>query len=142
LILMLTSSRSSLTSDQLDDLQSFLKDWLRHTGRTQADLRRALQASSIRMPVLLEELNRTYSRSGLDGLAQQLCGIEELWQHEDGWPAGGVNPLQALGASAWMIPWGSWICFWRKFAWIRPPNPQIQAKWQERPIPPCVCVPC
>ena len=81
-------STSSLTSDQLDDLQSFLKDWLRHTGRTQADLRRALQASSIRMPVLLEELNRTYSRSGLDGLAQQLCGIEELWHHEDGWPAG------------------------------------------------------
>jgi hypothetical protein len=92
---MLTSSRSSLTSDQLDDLQSFLKDWLRHTGRTQADLRRALQASSIRMPVLLEELNRTYSRSGLDGLAQQLCGIEELWQHEDGWPAGTVGEASA-----------------------------------------------
>jgi hypothetical protein len=85
---MLSSSRSSLTSDQLDDLQSFLKDWLRHTGRTQADLRRALRASSIRMPVLLEELNRTYNRSGLDGLAQQLCGIEELWHQEDGWPAG------------------------------------------------------
>ena len=81
---MLPSSRSSLSSDQLDDLQSFLKDWLRHTGRTQADLRRALRASSIRMPVLLEELNRTYNSSGLDGLAQQLCGIEELWQHEDG----------------------------------------------------------
>ena len=81
-------STSILTSDQLDDLQSFLKDWLRHTGRTQADLRRALQASSIRMPVLLEVLNRTYIRGGLDGLAQQLCGIEELWQHEDGWPAG------------------------------------------------------
>ena len=92
---MLTSSRSSLTSDQLDDLQSFLKDWLRHTGRTQADLRRALQASSIRMPVLLEELNRTYSRSGLDGLAQRHCGIEELWQHEDGWPAGTVGEASA-----------------------------------------------
>jgi hypothetical protein len=87
---MSTSSRSILTSDQLDDLQSFLKDWLRHTGRTQADLRRALQASSIRMPVLLEVLNRTYGRSGLDGLAQQLCGIEDLWQHEDGWPAAGA----------------------------------------------------
>ena len=47
---------SSLTADQLDDLQNFLKDWLRHTGRSQSDLRRALQASSIRMPVLLEAL--------------------------------------------------------------------------------------
>jgi hypothetical protein len=86
---MSAPSRSSLTSDQLDELQGFLKDWLRHTGRTQADLRRALQASSIRMPVLLEVLQRTYSRSGLDGLAQQLCGIEDLWQQEDGWSVGG-----------------------------------------------------
>ena len=85
---MSAPGRSLLTSDQLDELQGFLKDWLRHTGRTQADLRRALHASSIRMPVLLEVLQRTYSRNGLDGLAQQLCGIEDLWQQEDGWSAG------------------------------------------------------
>jgi hypothetical protein len=74
---------ATLTADQLDDLQSFLKDWLRHTGRTQSDLRRALRASSIRMPVLLEELARTYSHAGLTGLAQRLCEIESLWQGED-----------------------------------------------------------
>ena len=74
---------ATLTADQLDDLQSFLKDWLRHTGRTQSDLRRALRASSIRMPVLLDELARIYSRDGLTGLAQQLCEIESLWQGED-----------------------------------------------------------
>jgi hypothetical protein len=34
---------ASLSTDQLEDLQTFLKDWLRHTGRTQADLRRALR---------------------------------------------------------------------------------------------------
>ena len=45
---------------------------------------RALQAASIRMPVLLEVLQRTHSREGLPGLAQQLCGVEELWQNEDG----------------------------------------------------------
>ena len=78
---------SSLTSDQLEDLQVFLKDWLRHTGRTQADLRRALHAASIRMPVLLEVLQRTYSNQGLPGLADQLCRVEELWRSEDG--AGG-----------------------------------------------------
>jgi hypothetical protein len=75
---------STLTSNELEDLQTFLKDWLRHTGRTQADLRRALQAGSIRMPVLLEVLQRTYSSDGLPGLADQLCRVEELWQNEDG----------------------------------------------------------
>jgi hypothetical protein len=73
----------TLSARQLDDLQTFLKDWLRHTGRTQADLRRALRAASIRMPVLVEELHRIHSREGLAGLAERLCGIEALWQGED-----------------------------------------------------------
>lgn len=75
---------ATLSSEQLDDLQTFLKEWLRHTGRTQADLRRALRASSIRMPVLLGELERTYGRTGLTGLAERLCAIEEQWQGEQG----------------------------------------------------------
>ena len=65
---------ATLTAEQLDDLQSFLKDWLRHAGRTQADLRRALRASSIRMPVLLEELARIHGRDGLIGLAERAAG--------------------------------------------------------------------
>lgn len=73
---------ASLSTDQLEDLQTFLKDWLRHTGRTQADLRRALRAQSIRMPVLIEELHRTYRLQGLTALAERLCGIEALWQSE------------------------------------------------------------
>ncbi|MFM8605789.1 MAG: hypothetical protein ACKOBY_09770 [Cyanobium sp.] len=72
-----------LTEAQLDDLQTFLKDWLRHNGRTQADLRRALRASSIRMPVLIEVLYRIHSQQGLTGLAEKLCGIEDLWCGED-----------------------------------------------------------
>ncbi len=74
---------ASLTPDQLDDLQSFLKDWLRHAGRTQADLRRALRLPSVRMPVLLEALNRTYSQGGLAELVNQLCAIEADWHRED-----------------------------------------------------------
>jgi hypothetical protein len=74
---------ATLSSEQLDELQNFLKEWLRHTGRTQADLRRALRASSIRMPVLLGELERTYGRGGLTALAERLCGIEEEWQGEE-----------------------------------------------------------
>ena len=84
---------ASLSNAQLDDLQAFIKDWLRHTGRTQSDLRRALQASSIRMPVLIDELQRTYGQEGLVGLAAQLCGIEERWQGEEGW----VRPPRAIG---------------------------------------------
>ncbi|MEB3201559.1 MAG: hypothetical protein VKK05_01945 [Synechococcus sp.] len=90
---------ATLTPDQLEDLQSFLKDWLRHTGRTQADLRRALQASSIRMPVLLEVLQRTYDRSGLTGLAEQLCAVEDLWHSEDGGLELAANGLPGLEAS-------------------------------------------
>lgn len=85
------ANSATLSAEQLEDLQAFLKDWLRHTGRTQADLRRALHAASIRMPVLLEELNRIYSRTGLDGLVQKLCGIEDLWQGEDSWPAAAAS---------------------------------------------------
>jgi hypothetical protein len=79
----MASSGAPLTEAQLDDLQTFLKDWLRHTGRTQADLRRALRASSIRMPVLLEALHRIHLQQGLPGLAERLCGIEEIWAGED-----------------------------------------------------------
>lgn len=74
---------ASFSPDQLDELQAFLKDWLKHSGRTQSDLRRALHASSIRMPVLLETLERTYAGEGLAGLAGQLCGIQERWHRED-----------------------------------------------------------
>lgn len=90
---------STLTSDELEELQAFLKEWLRHTGRTQADLRRALHAASIRMPVLLEVLQRTYSRDGLPGLADQLCRVEELWQSEDGAGGRDEDGLPGLEAS-------------------------------------------
>jgi hypothetical protein len=92
-------AQATLTGDQLEDLQSFLKDWLRHTGRTQADLRRALHASSIRMPVLLDVLQRTYGRLGLAGLAEQLCAIEDLWQSEDGALESDADGLPGLEAS-------------------------------------------
>lgn len=85
-----------LTEAQLDDLQNFLKDWLRHAGRTQADLRRALRATSIRMPVLLEELHRIHRQQGLPGLAEKLCGIEDLWYGEDGGPGEGA-PFAVAG---------------------------------------------
>ena len=73
---------ATFPSPQLEDLQTFLKEWLRHHGRTQSDLRRALRAGSIRMPVLLEELQRLEHEEGLAQLAAQLCAIEEQWLSE------------------------------------------------------------
>jgi len=89
---------ATLTAEQLEDLQAFLKDWLRHSGRTQADLRRALRAASIRMPVLLEELVRIHGREGLTGLADRLCAIEATWQGEDQADGGPAVP-EALADS-------------------------------------------
>jgi hypothetical protein len=74
---------AALTQDQLGDLESFIKDWLRHAGRSQADLRRALRAASVRMPVLIDELHRTYRRGGLPELVARLCAIEAEWHGED-----------------------------------------------------------
>jgi hypothetical protein len=99
---------ATLTAEQLDDLQAFLKDWLRHSGRTQSDLRRALRAGSIRMPVLLEELARIHGRDGLVGLADRLCAIEALWQGEDqgAGPAGDAvseDFADSLGQLDWLL---------------------------------------
>lgn len=88
---------ASLTAEQLEDLHDFLKDWLRHCGRTQADLRRALQASSIRMPVLLEVLQHTYARQGLTGLAERLCAVEDNWQQDGDAPRAASAELDAAG---------------------------------------------
>jgi hypothetical protein len=90
----------TLTAQQLDDLQLFLKDWLRHTGRTQADLRRALRASSIRMPILLDALQRIHAQQGLGGLAEHLCQIETHWLNEESDPL----PEPALAAPALVDP--------------------------------------
>lgn len=87
---------ATLSDDQLEDLQAFLKDWLRHRGRTQADLRRALHASSIRMPVLLEALQITYASQGVAGLAQQLCAVEDGW-HRSGGASVALDAAEELG---------------------------------------------
>jgi hypothetical protein len=86
------ASAPSLSPEQLDELQSLLKDWLRLTGRNQSDLRRALRAGSIRMPVLLEELHRIWSRQGAAGLAERLCAIEAQWLAEEPGEDGAFAP--------------------------------------------------
>ena len=66
-----------------DDLASLLKDWLKHQGRTQSDLRRSLRATSTRMPALLEVLERDHKIGGMPRLASRLCAIEAEWASGD-----------------------------------------------------------
>ena len=62
-----------------EELALVLKDWLKQQGRTQADLRRSLRATSTRMPALMEVLEREHRLGGLPRLAAKLCSIEADW---------------------------------------------------------------
>lgn len=93
----------SLSSDQRDELHDFIKDWLRHAGRTQADLRRALKAASVRMPVLLDQLEQTYREGGLGQLVQQLCAIEADWHSENQLSATQQTAQESTGLSGSLL---------------------------------------
>tara|TARA_Y100001968_G_C19095460_1_gene589891 strand:- start:20 stop:334 length:315 start_codon:yes stop_codon:yes gene_type:complete len=72
----------SWTKDFEAELTQLLKEWLKHQGKTQADLRRSLRAVSTRMPALLEALQKEHQLHGLSGLASILCEIEAEWHCE------------------------------------------------------------
>lgn len=61
------------------ELTSVLKDWLKHKGKTQKDLKKSLQAESDRMPIILEVLKQDFVSGGLGKLCTRLCEIEEDW---------------------------------------------------------------
>lgn len=67
-----------------DDLASLLKDWLKHQGRTQSELRRSLRATSTRMPALMEVLERDHKLGGMPRVAARLCAIEAEWASSEG----------------------------------------------------------
>ena len=62
-----------------EELIALLKDWLKNKGKTQADLRESLNASSSRMPALIEVLQKEYSSGGIQKVAARLCLVEEYW---------------------------------------------------------------
>ena len=67
-------------SDEIEEeLILLLKDWLKAQGRTQADLKKSLDAVSTRMPALLEVLKNEFMHGGLPKVAECLCTIEEEW---------------------------------------------------------------
>tara|TARA_Y100001968_G_C19263937_1_gene670682 strand:- start:565 stop:882 length:318 start_codon:yes stop_codon:yes gene_type:complete len=62
-----------------EDLIVLLKEWLKQQGKTQADLRKALNASSTRMSSLIEVLEKDFSIGGIAKVAERLCQIESYW---------------------------------------------------------------
>ena len=62
-----------------EEIILLIKDWLKQKGKTQKDLRKSLNASSERMPSLVENLKREYISGGLPRLAKVLCDIESSW---------------------------------------------------------------
>ena len=66
-----------------EELTLLIKDWLKNKGRTQLDLRESLQASSSRMPALLEVLRKEYSLGGIPKIAERLCSIENDWAQQE-----------------------------------------------------------
>ena len=85
------------TSEIETELTVLLKDWLKQQGRTQADLRRSLRASSTRMPAIMEVLEREHRLGGMPRLAARLCAIEAEWsttaQMQSGHEASGRSDL-------------------------------------------------
>ena len=74
---------SKWTAETNEEFGSFLKDWLKQQGKTQADLSKSLQATSTRMPALLEVLENDYRLGGLAKIADRLCQIEKEWENRE-----------------------------------------------------------
>jgi len=71
-------------SNQIEEeLGLLLKDWLKAQQRTQADLRKVLNADSTRMPSIIEALKKEYIKGGLQEVASCLCRVEESWSQND-----------------------------------------------------------
>ena len=62
-----------------EELTALIKDWLKSTGRNQAELGRSLNSASSRMPALIELLKSEYKLGGMPNIASRLCSIEKSW---------------------------------------------------------------
>ena len=64
-----------------DEISLLIKDWLKHQGKTQKDLKKILNASSDRKPTILEIIKHEYSLGGIPKVASLLCSIEATWSN-------------------------------------------------------------
>ena len=64
------------------ELSLLIKDWLKQQGKTQKDIKKILNASSDRMPTILEIIKHEYSLGGIPKVASLLCSIEATWSEK------------------------------------------------------------
>ena len=75
-------SKERWSKDIEEDLILLIKDWLKHTGRTQSELCQTLNLPSARMPILIESLKKDFNSGGIPKIANRLCEVEELWAND------------------------------------------------------------
>ena len=62
-----------------EEITLLVKDWLKQTGHTQADLKDSLNTSSSRMQSIVEKLKQAHLSGGMIQIARLLCEVEESW---------------------------------------------------------------
>ena len=62
-----------------EEITLLVKDWLKQTGHTQADLKDSLNSSSSRMQSIVEKLKQAHLSGGMIQIARLLCEVEESW---------------------------------------------------------------
>ncbi len=95
---MVTSLKMKKWTNEIEDeLAVFIKEWLKHSGRTQADLCLFLNASNTRMSSLLEILKKDYDKGGISKIAQHLSDVERSWAHGHDSQLESLNRSDPLG---------------------------------------------
>ena len=79
-----------------DEITLLLKDWLKQQGKTQKDLRKILNASSERMPALIEIIKAEYTSGGIPKVASILCTIEARWSENNNHIESDQDPFSQL----------------------------------------------
>ena len=71
-------------TDETEEILTLLiKDWLKSQGHTQADLGKALNSGSSRMPALIEIIKAEHKAGGMIYVAKKLCAIEDSWNKKE-----------------------------------------------------------
>ncbi|AIQ96764.1 hypothetical protein [Prochlorococcus sp. MIT 0801] len=90
-------SKERWSKDIEKDLVLLIKDWLKHTGRTQSELCQSLHLPSARMQTLIESLKKDFSSGGIPKIANRLCEVEKLWTNGGGEKSKKIFDLNSSG---------------------------------------------
>ena len=80
-----------------EEITLLIKEWLKHKGKTQKDLKASIGAESERMPILLKTFQVEYISGGLPKLAALFCAIDQSWSTNDSQNIKEVNKQDPFG---------------------------------------------